>query len=106
GALRVTGRADTIIVSGGENIDPAVVEATLLRVDGVQEALVAGLTSEEWGMEAVCLYVGQANPAQVETALRQILPGFMIPKRWRQVAGLPMTPMGKPDRDEAARLFS
>jgi o-succinylbenzoate---CoA ligase len=106
GALRVTGRADTIIVSGGENIDPAVVEATLLRVEGVQEALVAGLTSEEWGMEAVCLYVGQANPAQVETALRQILPGFMIPKRWRQVAGLPMTPLGKPDRDEAARLFS
>ena len=105
GALRVTGRADTIIVSGGENIDPAVVEATLLRVEGVQEALVAGLTSEEWGMEAVCLYVGQANPAQVETALRQILPVFMIPKRWRQVAGLPMTPMGKPDRDEAARLF-
>ncbi|HYJ25788.1 MAG TPA: AMP-binding protein [Acidimicrobiia bacterium] len=105
GALRVTGRADTIIVSGGENIDPAVVEATLLRVEGVQEALVAGLTSEEWGMEAVCLYVGQANPAQLETALRQILPGFMVPKRWRQVAGLPMTPMGKPDRDEAARLF-
>ena len=105
GALRVTGRADTIIVSGGENIDPAVVEATLLRVEGVQEALVAGLTSDEWGMEAVCLYVGQANPAQVETALRQILPVFMIPKRWRQVAGLPMTPMGKPDRDEAARLF-
>ena len=106
GALRVTGRADTIIVSGGENIDPAVVEAALLRVEGVQEALVAGLTSEEWGMEAVCLYVGQANPARVETALRQILPGFMIPKRWRQVAGLPMTPLGKPDRDEAARLFS
>ena len=106
GALRVTGRADTIIVSGGENIDPAVVEAALLRVEGVQEALVAGLTSEEWGMEVVCLYVGQANPARVETALRQILPGFMIPKRWRQVAGLPMTPMGKPDREKAARLFS
>jgi hypothetical protein len=30
----------------------------------------------------------------------------MIPKRWRQVAGLPVTPMGKPDRDEAARSFS
>ncbi len=67
---------------------------------------MAGLTSEEWGMEVVCLYVGQANPALVETELRQILPGFMIPKRWRQVTGLPMTPMGKPDRVEAARFFS
>ena len=34
GALRVTGRADTIIVSGGENIDPVVVEAALLGVGG------------------------------------------------------------------------
>ena len=38
GALRVTGRADTIIVSGGENIDPAVVEAALLRVDGCRRS--------------------------------------------------------------------
>ncbi len=106
GALRVTGRADTIIVSGGENIDPAVVEAALLGVVGVKDALVAGLSSEEWGMEVVCLYVGQADPALVETELRQVLPGFMVPKRWQQVATLPMTPMGKPDRDEAARSFS
>ncbi len=106
GALRVTGRADTIIVSGGENIDPALVEAALVQLGDVDEALVAGVASEEWGMEAVCLYVGQANPARVEAALRQMLPSFMIPKRWQQVAELPMTPMGKPDRHGAARLFS
>ena len=106
GVLRMTGRADTIIVSGGENIDPALVEEALLRVTGVEEALVAGVASETWGMEAVCLYVGQANPARVEAALREMLPGFMIPKRWQQVAELPMTSMGKPDRHGAARLFS
>ena len=106
GALRVTGRADTIIVSGGENIDPALVEAALLRVTGVEEALVAGVASETWGMEAVCVYVGAANPAKVEADLREMLPGFMIPKRWQQVAELPMTPVGKPDRAGAARRFS
>jgi len=106
GALQVVGRADTIIVSGGENIDPAVVEAALVQVAGVDEALVAGLASDQWGMETVCLYVGEANPAQVEADLSELLPGFMIPKRWLQVDNLPLTPMGKPDRAGVARRFS
>lgn len=106
GALRVTGRADTIIVSGGENIDPAVVEAAVVRVAGVEKALVAGLASERWGMEAVCLYVGKAEPSRVEAELRHILPGFMIPKRWLQVADLPLTPLGKPDRVGAVTRFT
>jgi o-succinylbenzoate---CoA ligase len=106
GALRVTGRADTIIVSGGENIDPAVVEAAVVLVAGVEEALVAGLANDLWGMETVCLYVGESDPSQVEAELRDILPGFMIPKRWLQVAALPLTPLGKPDRAGAARRFT
>jgi O-succinylbenzoic acid--CoA ligase len=106
GALRVTGRADTIIVSGGENIDPAVVEAAVIRVTGVEEALVAGLASDRWGTETVCLYVGEAEPSRIEAELKDILPRFMIPKRWLQVSDLPMTPLGKPDRAGAARRFT
>lgn len=106
GALRVTGRADTIIVSGGENIDPRAVEAALIRLPGVDRALVAGMPSDQWGMETVCLYVGQAGPTQVESQLRDLLPGYMIPKRWLQVDDLPLTPMGKPDRAGAASRFS
>jgi hypothetical protein len=64
------------------------------------------VASETWGMETVCLYVGEANPAIVEAELRARLPSFMIPKRWLQVADLPRTPMGKPDRTGAARRFS
>jgi acyl-CoA synthetase (AMP-forming)/AMP-acid ligase II len=73
---------------------------------GVDEALVAGVDSEMWGMETVCLYVGEAKPAKVEAELRRLLPGFMIPKRWLQVAELPKTPMGKPDRAGAVRRFN
>jgi acyl-CoA synthetase (AMP-forming)/AMP-acid ligase II len=106
GALRVTGRADTVIVSGGENIDPSVVEAALSRVNGVEAALVLGVPSEEWGMEVVCLYVGEASPIRIETYLRHRLAGFMIPKRWLRVDELPRSPLGKPDRAAAAVLFS
>ncbi|MGH8913154.1 MAG: AMP-binding protein [Acidimicrobiia bacterium] len=106
GALRVTGRADTLIVSGGENIDPGVVEEVLLRVPGVDAALVLGVPSEEWGTEVVCLFVGEASPIRIESYLRDRLAGFMTPKRWLRVDALPMTPMGKPDRAGAARRFS
>jgi o-succinylbenzoate---CoA ligase len=106
GALRVQGRADDVIVSGGENIDPRRVEAEIATVPGVDGALVVGLPSEEWGMEAVCLYVGDVEESAVESRVRETLPGFMIPRRWHRVSALPMTAMGKPDRAAAARLFS
>jgi acyl-CoA synthetase (AMP-forming)/AMP-acid ligase II len=106
GALRVTGRADTVIVSGGENVDPALVEAAVSRVPGVGAAMVLGVPSEEWGMEVVCVYVGEASPIRIESYLHDRIAGFMIPKRWVRVPELPMTPMGKPDRAGAALLFS
>ncbi|MGH8870875.1 MAG: AMP-binding protein [Acidimicrobiia bacterium] len=106
GALRVTGRADMMILSGGENIDPGVVEAALGRVPGVDAVLVVGVPSEVWGMEVACLYVGDASPTRIESYLRDRLPGLMIPKRWLRVEALPVTPMGKPDRAGAARRFS
>jgi acyl-CoA synthetase (AMP-forming)/AMP-acid ligase II len=67
---------------------------------------VVGLSSEEWGMEAVCLYVGDIDEGRVESRVRQALPGFMIPRRWLRVSELPMTSIGKPDRAAAARFFS
>ncbi|HSK07924.1 MAG TPA: AMP-binding protein [Acidimicrobiia bacterium] len=105
GALRVTGRADLVIVSGGENIDPAVVEAAIARIHGVEACLVLGVPSDEWGMELVCLYVGEASPTRIESYLHDRLAGFMIPKRWIRVKELPRTSVGKPDRAAAAVLF-
>jgi O-succinylbenzoic acid--CoA ligase len=106
GSLRFLGRSDTIIVSGGENIDPGTVEAEIESVSAVSNALVVGLPNEEWGTQAVCVYVGDMGESEIEARLKQTLPGFMVPKRWLRVAELPMTPLGKPDRAAAARLFS
>jgi O-succinylbenzoic acid--CoA ligase len=106
GALIVTGRADSLIVSGGENIDPAMVEAALMRVPGVDGAVVFGVPSEEWGMEVVCLYTGDAGTIRIDSHLRGRLPSFMIPKRWHRVQEIPTTALGKPDRAEAARRFN
>ncbi len=106
GALRVLGRADTMIVTGGENVDPEMVETALSRIAGVDSAMVLGVPSEEWGMEVVCLFVGDVTPIVIESRLRLALPGFMVPKRWARVGSLPLTPLGKPDRAAAAERFS
>jgi acyl-CoA synthetase (AMP-forming)/AMP-acid ligase II len=83
-----------------------VVEAAMTRVPGVTAAAVVGVPSEEWGMEVVCLYVGDASPILIDSHLKGRLAGFMVPKRLLRVAELPMTPLGKPDRAEVIRRFS
>jgi acyl-CoA synthetase (AMP-forming)/AMP-acid ligase II len=102
----VTGRADSLIITGGENVDPEAVEAVLSRIAGVDEAVVVGIPSVDWGMEVACLYVGEASAIRIESQLRDRLPGFMVPKRWLRIKALPRTPMGKPDREAAARRFT
>ena len=106
GSLRVLGRADDVIVTGGENIDPAVIEHALVTIPGVDQALVCGVPSEEWGMEVACAYVGDLGIAAVEAALRKNLSGALIPKRWLRTESIPITDLGKPDRGEAIRWFS
>jgi o-succinylbenzoate---CoA ligase len=106
GSVRVTGRADEIIVSGGENVDPAVIEAALAGIPGVDRALVLGVPSAEWGMEVACAYEGDLEPADVEASLRRRLAGALVPKRWLRVDRIPTTDLGKLDRGQVLHLFS
>jgi O-succinylbenzoic acid--CoA ligase len=106
GALRVKGRADDVIVSGGENIHPSTVEAALTEITGVEAALVFGVPSAEWGTEVACLYVGSIEAKDVEARLRKQLAGALIPKRWRRVDALPTNDLGKPDRAKAIGILS
>lgn len=102
GAIRVLGRADDMIITGGENVSPAIVEAALLRIDGVESALVVGLPSVRWGNEVVAVYTGSAAPETLKSA---DLPAFALPKRLMRVDALPRTPLGKPDRSALQDLF-
>lgn len=102
GAVRVLGRADTVLVTGGENVSPERVESVIREHPGVVDALVVGVPDPEWGQMLVCLYEGHADDLAEWVSSR--LPGFMVPKRWIRVDSLPRTSIGKPDREAAARL--
>lgn len=105
GALRVLGRADWVIVTGGENVDPVQVEELLSECPGVRDLVVVGIPSAEWGMAVACVYEGEAEPYQLAAWARGRLSGFMVPKMWRRVDSVPRTALGKPDRLAAGSLF-
>ncbi len=100
GRLVVIGRADDVIVSGGENVVPAVVESALEAVPGVLRAAVVGVPSDEWG-EAVVAYVVAATdlePAELQARLAGRLRPAERPKEYRFVTTFPELPNGKVDR--------
>lgn len=86
GYLTVVGRADDVIVTGGENVHPAHVEAAVRSLPGVVDVRIFGEDDPEWG-EVVCAEVVLDGDrlAEVETGARAALPGYMVPKRWRSV---------------------
>ena len=97
GRLRVLGRRDEMIVTGGENVAPAEVEAVLLQHPAVVDAAVFGRTDAEWGQAvtaAVVLAAG-AEVASLRAFCRERLAPFQVPKAIEAVAALPRTPSGK-----------
>lgn len=100
GVLKVMGRADNVIVTGGVNVDPEKVEAVIAPF--VQDVVVLGVPDDEWGQAVVCLYVG-AN-ADLAAVTQEILTGPDRPKRFIEVEAIPKTELGKPDRRAALAL--
>lgn len=106
GRLRILGRADSMIVTGGENVSPEQVEAELREHDLVSDALLVGVPDPEWGSKVCCVVVAEAEVDELRAWLRERIAGHMVPKEWRRVHEIPKTALGKPDRQAATALFS
>jgi O-succinylbenzoic acid--CoA ligase len=103
GSLRILGRADTVIVTGGEKVSPEQVEATLRQHPGVAEVLVVGLPDAEWGEMVACIFEGDLSAEALGSWAAERLPGYMVPRRWQKVERMPRTDLGKLDRTAARR---
>jgi O-succinylbenzoic acid--CoA ligase len=104
GALRIHGRADTMIITGGENVSPERVEAVIGEHPAIDDVVVFGVPDPEWGARVEALYVGDLSPAELGEHVAARLPGHMVPKRFTRVRAIPRTSIGKPDRAVAAEL--
>jgi o-succinylbenzoate---CoA ligase len=99
GDLWVLQRRSDLIISGGENIYPAEVEAVLRQHPSVQEAVVVGLPDNEWGQivgAGVVLYTDKpAIPEDLIQFCRQALASYKCPRLIRIINELPLTASGK-----------
>jgi fatty-acyl-CoA synthase len=98
--LRIAGRVKEMIIRGAENIYPAEIENLLRLHPCVADVAVVGLPCEIYGESvaaALVLRDGAVMPSDNELishCRNQIAP-FKIPKKWVQLANLPLTPVGK-----------
>ncbi|MGO9502382.1 MAG: AMP-binding protein [Streptosporangiaceae bacterium] len=109
GRLVIRGRANDVIITGGEKVVAAEVEAVLETYGGVRDVVVVGVPDREWG-ERVTALVVPADPAappaldDLRAHVRQQLPGYAAPRALKLVADIPLLASGKPDRRELRRM--
>ena len=108
GHLFVHDRRSDLIVSGGENVYPAEVEAALLAHPDVAEAGVAGLPDATWGARPAAWVVwrpgARVDPESLRSHCRQRLAGYKVPGVFHSTESLPRTAAGKLQRHRLAEL--
>lgn len=104
GYLRIADRLKDMVISGGENVYPAEVEAALRSHAAVADAAVIGIPDERWGeaVHAVIVlragHVASDGPAlrdELTAWCRRQLAGYKCPRSIEFVAALPLSAAGK-----------
>lgn len=98
GQLRVLGRVDDVINTGGFKVAPRPVEEALLRLPGVREAVVIAVPDPEWGQRVAAVLVGtQLSLQELRETLRAELAPHSLPRQALWLDRLPLLRSGKPD---------
>jgi len=103
--LFVTGRADDMIVSGGENVFPLEIEEVLLSHDGIVDAVVVGVPDDEFGQRLAAFIVrsGDVDEAAIRSFVAARLARHKVPRDVTFVDELPRNTTGKLLRTEFTR---
>ena len=96
------GRKDMQIKIRGYRVEPGEIEAVLLSISGVEEAVVVGKEDRQGDKRLVAYIVLRGEPPPtiqaLRKSLRQRLPGYMVPSAFVHLESLPLLPSGKVDR--------
>lgn len=107
GGFRIVGRISDVINVAGKKVNPAEVEAELLRFEGVRAAVVFGLSSALRNEEvAACVVAGEGiREMELLEFCRGCLSGWQVPKRIFFVDEIPVNERGKVSRRELAQRY-
>ena len=98
GQLDYLGRADEQVKIRGYRIELGEVQAALVALDGVEQAVVIAREDRSGDKRLVGYVTGTADPAGARAALAERLPAYMVPAAVVVLAALPLTPNGKLDK--------
>ncbi len=107
GRVTIHARRTDLILTGGENVYPAELEAVLARHPAIRDAAVIGAPDETWGQVPVALVASRGAPVageELSAWCRAHLAGFKIPRRFVAVDEVPRNANGKIDRTALAQL--
>lgn len=110
GYLYLSGRADDVIVRGGENISPSEIEDVLIAHAAIADVAAVGIPSIEWGETVAVAIVAHPDAAlphedELRAMVRARLRSSRVPERIMLVEALPYNEMGKLLRREVKRFF-
>lgn len=110
GYLSITGRIKDVIIRGGENISPALIEAELSRHPSVAECCVVGMPHHDLGEVPVAFVVLDASAPAIDAdalkgLIRQKLARAYVPQEIHFLKSLPVNGVGKVDRRALQRRF-
>jgi O-succinylbenzoic acid--CoA ligase len=98
GYLHLLGRNSDKIITGGENVFPAEVEAAIQATGLVSDVCVMGVSDRLWG-QAITAFYSPIEPdlsiSSLKAALQTRLSKFKHPKHWIAMASLPRNAQGK-----------
>jgi O-succinylbenzoic acid--CoA ligase len=103
GKLKVIGRADRVIISGGLKVSLDRVEEAALAIPGVEEVVALPVESQ-WGQSVGIIYVG--SPEAEFSSLSESISVAASPRKVLRLSALPRLASGKPDLRECLRIIS
>ncbi|MBT8379469.1 MAG: o-succinylbenzoate--CoA ligase [Ignavibacteria bacterium] len=110
GYLFLIGRKDSIISTGGENVNPLEVETALLEYPEISEAVVFALKDPKWGEIVAASVVlknktNQINIKEIQNFLVEKISKYKIPKKIFFEKELPKTELGKVEREKLIKNY-
>lgn len=105
--LNIVGRSSDKIITGGENVFPAEVEAVVRSTNLVADIAVIGLPDKDWGQVVTAIYVpanSEVTVKNLQGAIEDKLSKFKRPKSWVIVEHLPRNSQGKVNREQLQEI--